>query len=441
MADSIGLTAANRRGAHNGWSARPDQNIFGSIGGIVGTPGTGDAVAVRQHLGQPGSLWDFFQVKAGESNVPAGRLGSRAASRTSPGVASGPGYSKFSEHGPSEAMLLNFYRTMVFLAGDLAEGSIGPIIDQSDNDIGLLTAFLITGGVGTTAFPRGLTMMGADLVRGQNDPDLGHPTFFATHFKASLRDDDYRALSTNTENVANLNTLNVEIDGSGPASPTNWAFTYGVFSPCFLRNDVLNAETGNPAGLVAAEYENTGAFGPYTASVYANEDGPRESRSLVSGFSQGLFNGMGTKRDAGPPASALLPIGVRKYWYEQLTNIWALLCSPPAGAVIGIGDSPNGNGSVFVDYMNLKSRNPMRSGQALISFGVSKTERVEIKVYDVSGRHVKTVANRVFPGGQEHVVTWDGTDEAGQKVARGVYFYQLKSPTFVSQKKLAVLPN
>jgi hypothetical protein len=54
---------------------------------------------------------------------------------------------------------------------------------------------------------------------------------------------------------------------------------------------------------------------------------------------------------------------------------------------------------------------------------------------------VKTVANRTFAGGQEHVVTWDGTNEAGQAVSRGVYFYQLRSPSFTSQKKLAVLKD
>jgi len=43
--------------------------------------------------------------------------------------------------------------------------------------------------------------------------------------------------------------------------------------------------------------------------------------------------------------------------------------------------------------------------------------------------------------GMEHVVTWDGTNDTGQKVKNGVYFYQLKSATWTSQKKLAVLSN
>ena len=91
--------------------------------------------------------------------------------------------------------------------------------------------------------------------------------------------------------------------------------------------------------------------------------------------------------------------------------------------------------------MNLKSFNPMKVGEARIVFGLEKNQRVRISVYDVTGRLVKTVADRPFVGGQEHIVIWDGTNEVGQKVKSGVYFYQLKTDTWTSQKKLAVLAH
>jgi hypothetical protein len=34
---------------------------------------------------------------------------------------------------------------------------------------------------------------------------------------------------------------------------------------------------------------------------------------------------------------------------------------------------------------------------------------------------------------------WDGSGDDGRMVPRGVYFYQLRTPSFVSQKKIAVL--
>ena len=128
--------------------------------------------------------------------------------------------------------------------------------------------------------------------------------------------------------------------------------------------------------------------------------------------------------------------GHRAIWFDLLTGIFAGLCAP-SGSPLGIGDGP----APFASFLNLRSANPMRSGEAQIAFGIKSTERVEVKVYDVTGRLVKTVANRTFAGGVEHVVTWDGTNDEGQSVARGVYFYQLRSPSFTSQKKLTVLKN
>jgi hypothetical protein len=151
------------------------------------------------------------------------------------------------------------------------------------------------------------------------------------------------------------------------------------------------------------------------------------------GWTTGLFGGMGTQ-------TSLLNVGTRKFWYDMLSNAFTGMLCGSLGAPVSVGDGP-GNGPGFVNFMSLKSSNPMHSGEARIAFGVQKTDKVQVRIYDVTGRVVKTVADRVFAGGQEHVVIWDGSNEAGQKVKSGVYFYQLKTPTWTSQKKLAVLAN
>ena len=127
---------------------------------------------------------------------------------------------------------------------------------------------------------------------------------------------------------------------------------------------------------------------------------------------------------------------------ELLTNAFAFLNCQPSATPVGVGDNPgSGPGSSFVNFMKLETSNPMHAGEARLAFGLAKSEKVELRVYDVTGRVVKTVANRVFAAGQEHVLIWDGTDEAGNKVKNGVYFYQIKTPSWTSQKKLAVLSN
>ena len=63
----------------------------------------------------------------------------------------------------------------------------------------------------------------------------------------------------------------------------------------------------------------------------------------------------------------------------------------------------------------------MRQGGSEVRLGVAKTGRVQVSIYDVAGRKVRTLADRVFPPG-EHTLHWDGTDDTGTKLPRGVYF-------------------
>ena len=426
MADSIGLTAAARRGAHNGWSAAYNVTVEGNVG-------TNNAVCVRPHGGSPGTLWDFFQTKAGESNVPSGHLGSRYANEQNPGVEAG----KFSRLGPTQAMLLDIYKAMVWLNADLAETSVGPFIDGTDDDVFLLHSFTTVASPDLDNRPRDLMMYGSDLRGGAAGTSTDLVNFMNNDMLAGLAFDDYRQSGGVTTDVSRLNTTPFNIVGTTPmpSSEVSPAFggtgpTYGVFNPCFIKLDVLT--TAAP-GQIAARYENIGASTAAIAAVYANEDGARDARTYIGGWSIGLLGLYGSGLDG--------PVGNRRYMAGLMTNIFANCNCKPAGAPVGIGDDPGAHGSAFVNFLNLRSDNPMRSGEARIAFGLAKTEKVEIKVYDVSGRLVRTLANRIFPGGVEHVVIWNGTNDDGNKVARGVYFYQLRSPSFVSQKKLAVLKN
>ncbi len=70
--------------------------------------------------------------------------------------------------------------------------------------------------------------------------------------------------------------------------------------------------------------------------------------------------------------------------------------------------------------------NPFTS-RANISYAVPVDGRhVEIRIFDVSGRLVKTLVNEPsLPG--THSVQWDGRDDRGTSVAPGVYFYRMNA--------------
>ena len=61
-----------------------------------------------------------------------------------------------------------------------------------------------------------------------------------------------------------------------------------------------------------------------------------------------------------------------------------------------------------------------------------------LAVYDVAGRRVRTLlAGRLSAG--EHRVSWNGRDDAGRRVASGVYFYRLTTDRFRATRKMVLL--
>jgi hypothetical protein len=81
--------------------------------------------------------------------------------------------------------------------------------------------------------------------------------------------------------------------------------------------------------------------------------------------------------------------------------------------------------------------NPFR-GPTVIAYSVAEPSPVRLFVYDVSGRRVALLTDRVHPAGQ-YIVDWPGLDDAGQPVADGVYFYRLEVGPWSQTKKMLKL--
>jgi len=87
--------------------------------------------------------------------------------------------------------------------------------------------------------------------------------------------------------------------------------------------------------------------------------------------------------------------------------------APPAGSVrVGLAVRPN----------------PF-SRQASVSFNLPRAVAAELGIYSVDGRLIRTLP--VING-----TAWDGADNAGNRVGRGVYYCRLQGPDFSSSTKV-----
>lgn len=68
-------------------------------------------------------------------------------------------------------------------------------------------------------------------------------------------------------------------------------------------------------------------------------------------------------------------------------------------------------------------RNPVR-GSALLSVSLPTADRVQIDIYDVGGRRLRTLVDATYTAGV-HDIEWDGRDDAGSLAGAGVYLVRM----------------
>jgi hypothetical protein len=397
MMDSLGLTKFAKRGAHNGWTAPGTVDI----GGL--DVRTNLSVTVSNQNAQPGTTWDMYGVKASESlTASAGGIGSRLANRTNMGFAAG----KTSMAGPTEEMLRTYYRMIALLSGDVPSGILGPFANRSQNDIALLSDYL-TNASGSPQ-PRGLLIQGDGFgasEKASGDIDPVHAQFLADKLGVAFRSTSYAFLSGNANLCVDLPT----VGGVAPAGMTPSNDVYGVSTAnCSYSSDVYTRNPSLAETFEGAFYENSGGAGPYVAAVVKPATPERNWIALTSGYDiRNLFS-----RYCDTSAGRLA------YYFFMLNHVFInSLC--PGGAPAATLDTPGSN-RAYTNFMKI-GNSVMKQGGSLVRLGVAKTGRVQVSIYDVAGRKVRNLADRVFPPG-EQTLRWDGTDDTGAKLARGVYF-------------------
>jgi len=73
-----------------------------------------------------------------------------------------------------------------------------------------------------------------------------------------------------------------------------------------------------------------------------------------------------------------------------------------------------------------------------ISYALPNGCRVELLVYNLLGQRVRTLVDEYQAAGHKSV-HWDGTDEDGNQVASGVYFYRIEAGQFTDARKMILM--
>ena len=78
-----------------------------------------------------------------------------------------------------------------------------------------------------------------------------------------------------------------------------------------------------------------------------------------------------------------------------------------------------------------------------IPYQLSEDSAVSVSIYDTTGKLVRTLSlgfqSAGFYNSRERAAYWDGRNALGERVASGIYFYQLTTPAFQQTRRLVIV--
>ena len=78
-----------------------------------------------------------------------------------------------------------------------------------------------------------------------------------------------------------------------------------------------------------------------------------------------------------------------------------------------------------------------------IPYQLSEDSPVSVSIYDTTGQLIRTLPlghqAAGFYNSRERAAYWDGRNTLGERVASGIYFYQLTTPSFQQTRRLVIV--
>ena len=119
------------------------------------------------------------------------------------------------------------------------------------------------------------------------------------------------------------------------------------------------------------------------------------------------------------------------YW-----DLWLIRFAPEVfSRQLAMTESPGVQPSSFALHQNYPNPfNPVTT----VKYNLPDRSLVDITVYDILGRHIKTLVNGNQDPGIKSIL-WDATDDAGRPVNSGVYLYRIKTEDFEQTRRMMLV--
>jgi len=129
-------------------------------------------------------------------------------------------------------------------------------------------------------------------------------------------------------------------------------------------------------------------------------------------------------------------LDLSSYLQDHYPILWAQLTDETyEGSSTGVPAEPAPEVTL---QLSQNAPNPFRPPTSIF-FGSTVSGRATLVIFDVQGRHIRTLFDQDISAGESHGVSWDGIDESGRHCPAGIYCYRLNTPGATLTRKLVLV--
>jgi hypothetical protein len=162
--------------------------------------------------------------------------------------------------------------------------------------------------------------------------------------------------------------------------------------------------------------------------------------AALLGNGDGTFHG----KTEYPTAAQPVPVVIGDFNGDSRPDLAVANCaSHTVSVLLNIGTGPTDADPAQsvppLIFQLLASRPNPSAGTSEICFLLPSACTVDVALFDLAGRKVRSLVSRERKAPGEHGIRWDGRDGSGAPVSNGVYLVQVRAGSEVGVRKVVVL--
>jgi len=207
------------------------------------------------------------------------------------------------------------------------------------------------------------------------------------------------------------------------AGDTLWTRTYGG-----LKTDVGYAvQQTSDGGYIIAGYTNSFGTGDWDIYLIRTD---KEGDTLWTKTYGGIGSDMGFSVQQTSDGGYIITGGTESFGAGDL-DVYLMKIRPDVGIREDTKDK--------MQEVKLHIYPNPSNQKIVISYSLSAKREISLKVYDISGRLVRTLLKSKGLEPRVYRVIWDRRDDLGKKVREGIYFLRLETEKQTLIRKLVII--